>query len=386
MTGDGAMDDTTQAASPASNGDENKSDNISLGQAAAMLFAKQQRAETKPETAPAEDAAPEAETPTEETTPSAESAEATAEPSESETSKQDETPVEEETEEKEVLSKKSSDKETRIREKVQKRVDEEVAKRKALEERIASLESVLKKAETEKANPPPAPAPMPKSNLPLAEHNTLQSLQTYRQQAKEAARWAKDQLLRDDIADGVQLGDQVLTKAQITEVLRKSEIALEDHIPAREQFLLAKMEAAKTASQMFPFLNDPKSEDYQTAVQAYRLNPWLQDLPNADFIVGVQIEGLKALKAKQQAAAQPPKEPVKEAPKEKPKPKPIIANRPAGDQAAVSSNTTSVRAPSTSNAKNALDMQREKLRTKGAVSASEAAALLLRSEQLKNLR
>lgn len=379
------MDDTTQAASPASIGDENKSDNISLGQAAAILFAKQQKAETKPEPAPAEDAAPVTETPTEETTNPAETAEPTAESSESEAAKQEETPVEEETEEKEVLSKKSSDKETRIREKVQKRVDEEVAKRKALEERIASLESVLKKAEAEKANPPPAPAPMPKSTLPLAEYNDLQSLQTYRQQAKEAARWAKDQLLRDDIADGVQLGDQVLTKAQITEVLRKSEIALEDHIPAREQFLLAKSEASKTATQLFPFLNDPKSEDYQVAVQAYRLNPWLQDLPNADFIVGVQVEGLKALKAKQEAAAKP-KEVAKEVPKEKPKPKPIIANRPAGDQAAVSSNTTSVRAPSTSNAKNALEVQREKLRTKGAVSASEAAALLLRSEQLKNLR
>lgn len=352
-----------------------------------MLFANQQKAPAKAEEAPAEDVAPTEETPAEETKTSAENAETTAETSESETPEQEETPDKEEPEEKEVLSKdkKASDKETRIREKVQKRVDEEVAKRKALEERLANLESALKKTEAEKANPTPPPPPMPQSTLPLADINDLNSLQAYRQKAKEAARWAKDQLLRDDIGEGVQLGDQLLTKAQITEVLRKSEVALEDYIPAREQFLTAKMEASKTAAQLFPFLNDPNSEEYKIAVQAYRVNPWLQDLPNADFIVGVQVEGLKALKAKQEAAAKP-KEVPKEVPKEKSKPKPIIANRPAGDQVAVSSNTTSVRAPSTSNARNALEAQREKLRTKGAVSASEAAALLLRSEQLKNLR
>lgn len=377
------MDDAKQAASPASNGDENKSDNVSLNQAAAMLFANLQKAPTKAEEAPAEDVAPAPEAEAEKTQTPAEDADTPAESSESEESKPEDKPADDEPEEKEVLSKKASDKETRIREKVQKRVDEEVAKRKALEERIASLESVLKKAEEEKANPPP---PMPKSTLPLADINDLNALQSYRQKAKEAARWAKDQLLRDDIGEGVQLGDQVLSKAQITEVLRKSEIALEDHIPAREQFLATKMEASKTAAQLFPFLNDPNSEDYKVAVQAYRVNPWLQDLPNADFIVGVQVEGLKALKAKQEAAAKSKETPKEETPKEKPKPKPIIASRPAGDQVAVSSNTTSVRAPSQSNARNALEVQREKLRMKGAVSASEAAALLLRSEQLKNLR
>jgi hypothetical protein len=372
-------ENTTEAASPASNtGDGEQSGNVSLGQAAAILFAKEQKAQ-KPVSAPTagDNATPEPVS--DETTQlPAETAETVTESSESESAPEQASEPEPEAEEdkEDVLSKKtSSDKEARIREKVQKRVDEEVAKRKALEERIGALESSLKKAEAEKANPPP---PMPKGTMPLAEHTTVDSLLQYREQAKQAARWAKDQLAKDDIGEGVQVGDKLLGRDQIREVLRKAEIAMEDQIPARMNFLAAKEQASKQAVEMFPFLKDPNSEDYHAAVQAYRLNPWLQDLPNADFIVGVQVEGLKALKARQEAAAKPKVE--------KPKPKPIPVAKPSGDQTAVSSGTSTPRVPTSTAAKSALDAQREKLRSKGAVTASEAAALLERSEKLRTLR
>jgi len=373
-------ENTTEAASPASNtGDGNKSGNLSLGQAAAILFANSQKAQPKPASAPpAEEVATEQPPAAETTQQSAETAEQTTpESSEPEAAPEPEQTAPEpeaaESEEDVPSQKTSSDKEARIREKVQKRVDEEVAKRKALEERIANLESNLKRAETEKALPP-----MPKGNLPLADYNDMASLAKYQEQAKQAKRWASDQLSRDDLGEGVQVGEQTLTREQIREVLRKSEVALEDHIPARMQFLQTKQQASQQAVQMFPFLADPKSEDYHAAVQAYRLNPWLQDLPNADFIVGVQVEGLKAMRAKQAAAAQPKVE--------KPKPKTIPATKPSSDQTAVSSSTTTPRVPTSSVARNALDSQREKLRSKGSITASEAASLLERSSKLRNLR
>lgn len=374
-------ENNTEAASPASNtGDGEKSGNVSLGQAAAMLFAMEQKA-AQPKSTPAsstDETPPEEPTAPEETQPSAETAEPETEtPNPESTEGEAETPEPEaeEKEEGDLSQKTSSDKETRIREKVQKRVDEEVAKRKALEERIANLEASLKKAATEKATPN---QPLPKGTLPLAEYNDIPSLQKYQQQAKEAARWAKDQLNRDDFGDGVQVGDKILDRQQIREVLRKAEIALEDQIPARMNFITARAQASRQAVEMFPFLKDPNSEDYQAAVQAYRMNPWLQDLPNADFIVGVQVEGLKALRAKQEAASKPKVE--------KPKPKPIPASKPAGDQAAVSSGTSTPRVPTASAARSALEAQRAKLSTKGAVTASEAAALLERSDKLRNLR
>jgi hypothetical protein len=356
-----------------------------LTQAAAMLFANAQKAESKPApTPPAEDAATEEPKAPEATETTAETAETAPESSQPEAATEgEETPEPEaETEKEDVPSQKtSSDKETRIREKVQKRVDEEVAKRKALEERLANLEASLKKAETDKANPPP---PMPKGTLPLAEYNDLSSLQKYQEQAKQAARWAEDQLARDDISEGVTIGDQSLNRDQVREVLKKAKIALEDHIPARQNFLLTKAQASQQAVEMFPFLKDPNSEDYQAAIQAYRLNPWLQDLPNADFIVGVQVEGLKALQARRASVSKSSKS--ADAPAPKPKPKITPTAKPAGDQTAVSSGTSSPRIPSASVARNALDAQREKLRQKGAVTAGEAAALLLRSDQLRTNR
>jgi hypothetical protein len=363
------MSNTTEAASPASNtGDGDKSGNVSLTQAAAMLFANAQKAESKPApTPPAEDAATEEPKAPEATETTAETAETAPESSQPEAATEgEETPEPEaETEKEDVPSQKtSSDKETRIREKVQKRVDEEVAKRKALEERLANLEASLKKAETDKANPPP---PMPKGTLPLAEYNDLSSLQKYQEQAKQAARWAEDQLARDDISEGVTIGDQSLNRDQVREVLKKAKIALEDHIPARQNFLLTKAQASQQAVEMFPFLKDPNSEDYQ-----------------ADFSVGVQVEGLKALQARRASVSKSSKS--ADAPAPKPKPKITPTAKPAGDQTAVSSGTSSPRIPSASVARNALDAQREKLRQKGAVTAGEAAALLLRSDQLRTNR
>ena len=351
-----------------------------------MLFANAQKAEPKPAPAPsAEDNATEEPPAPETTQTSAETAGDALESSESETAPAgEETPESEADKDQEDVpsQKTSSDKETRIREKVQKRVSEEVAKRKALEERLANLEATLKKAEVEKANPPP---PMPKGTMPLAEYNDIASLQKYHEQAKQAARRAKDQLAREDIGEGVQVGDQTLNREQIREVLRKAEIAVEDHIPARTNFLMTKNQASQQAVEMFPFLKDPNSEDYQAAVQAYRLNPWLQDLPNADFIVGVQVEGLKALRAKQEAMmAKSTKSSDTSAPK--PKPKTIPTTKPSGDQTAVSSGTSTPRIPTASAARNALEAHRQKLQTKGAVTASEAASLLLRSEQVRTNR
>lgn len=363
----------TEAASPASKNGDEQSGNVSLGQAAAMLFAKEQSAVPPSAPAPTTDKTPPEEpTAPEETPQSVETAELESETSDSEAVEgavENPEPETDEQEEAALSQKTSSDKETRIREKVQKRVDEEVAKRKVLEERIANLESSLK-AKTSQ--------PLPKGTLPLSEYNDLTSLGQYELKAKQAARWAKDQLARDDISEGVQVEDKVLDRDQIRNVLREAEIALEDHIPARKDFLNARMLASRQAVEMFPFLKDSNSEDYQAAVQAYRLNPWLQDLPNADFIVGVQVEGLKALRSRQEAASKPKVE--------KPKPKPIPASKPAGDQVAVSSGTTTPRVPTASAARNALEAQRAKLSTKGAVTASEAAALLERSDKLRNLR
>jgi len=391
------MDQVAEAASPATIGDGvSESGNLSLSQAAAILFANEQKASAKA-------SEPTQATPAEEVAPSQETAAGTVEqnaatPSESEAvASEDGAPKAENADaeaakKKEVLSKAEQEKEARIREKVQKRVNEEVAKRKEMEDRIANLEAALKQAQQPK---PVDEKPAPVGKGPLADINDLDSLATRMRQAKEAQRWAQAHLNRGDIGEGVQLGDNILDRDNLINIVREADITINDHVPERQKFLMSKAEAIKQAHGLFPFLNDPKSEDFKIAQQAYQANPWLQDLPNADFIVGVQVEGLKAIKMKQEIrekmraeAASKNSKPSPAAPAAKPglPAKPLPVAKPAGDQTAVSSNTSAARVPTQSVAKRALESDRQKLSTKGAVTASEAAALLQRSDQLRNTR
>jgi len=149
------MDQVAEAASPATIGDGvSESGNLSLSQAAAILFANEQKASAKA-------SEPTQATPAEEVAPSQETAAGTVEqnaatPSEPEAvAPEAEAPKAEDADaeaakKKEVLSKAEQEKEARIREKVQKRVNEEVAKRKEMEDRIANLEAALRQAQQPK--------------------------------------------------------------------------------------------------------------------------------------------------------------------------------------------------------------------------------------------
>ena len=367
---------TVEATSPASkSGDGSGSSNITTGQAAAILFASELKNQTRPEPQAVEDVTPEeSETPTIST---AEADEPAAEPTPEESAPaEDESETAEgetEGEEDSVLSHKSPlDPKTRAD--IQKRINKEVAKRKALEDRIQALDDTVKRLEVEKTAPAPQPPPVGK--MPLAEISDLESLEKHKAKAKEAARWARDQLDRDDFGDGIQIGNDLYDKSRLKGIIRTAEVTLEDHIPARERFLREKSATSQKAVEMFPFLQDKTSPDFQLAVAAYRQNPWLLDLPNADFIVGVQVEGLKAINARQSANATPA---------EKPKPKPVVA-KPAGDQTAVSSGAAPARAPIGSAAKRQFSAERDAMMKKGAVTANEAAALLMQREQVRKSR
>ena len=98
--------------------------------------------------------------------------------------------------------------------------------------------------------------------------------------------------------------------------------------------------------------------------------PWMRNLPNADWIIGVQIEGLKAIEAKQKA-------------KPEAKPKQAMSTKPPASQAVVSSAGGDVRTPSAAKAANQIEAMRMQLSKKGGVTANEAAAFLLAREKAK---
>lgn len=260
-----------------------------------------------------------------------------------------------------------------LQKKIDKRIGKEVAKRKALESRLAQLEAQIgEKTSSQSAEQPAqkaAPAQMP-ANVPLSQIDDFQSLSSLQQQAKEAKRFAQDQLDRDDF-EPIQIGDTVLGRSELKAILRNAEKTLDDDIPARSQFLTQKQQSQQVAHQMFPYLKDKNAPEYVLAQQALSQMPWMKNLPNADWIIGVQIEGLRSLEAKQKSA------------KSDGKPKTAMSNRPPSSQTVVSSNGGDVRMPSAAKSANQLEALRSQLSKKGGITAHEAAAFLLAKEKAK---
>ena len=343
------------AQTPEANSDAPKKGNLSVAQAAQRLL--NMEAENAKAQRQVEQEAPAQQAPQDSTNPDEASAES-AEPSQ-----QAETPEGE-------ADVPSQDITPELQKKIDKRIGKEVAKRKALEARLGELEAALgqRTQQAEESVQQPAPAqPLP-SNVPLAQIEDFNSLQTLQQQAREAKRFAQEQLDRDDF-EPVRVGDTVLGKQELKAILRNAEKTLEDDIPARANFLTQKQQAQQVAHQMFPYLKDRTAPEYVLAQQALSQMPWMKNLPNADWIIGVQIEGLKALEAKKAKTGS--------------KPQPAISTRPPASQGLVSSAGGEVRTPSATKSANQIEALRSQMSKKGGVTANEAAAFLLAKEKAK---
>jgi hypothetical protein len=414
------MPDTLEVASPASpateaaNGDADRSSgkgagNLTLDSAAQHLLATAAAAQRKAESPTAtgtvakEEEAPEPSFPANPEDESAPVAEAESESAAPETTAETEA-AEEATEAKtegdeadtEVLSPKSSltkeqqaELNARIAKERRKRGDVE-RRNEELANRLSALEAQLNEQAQQAAQQIPPPAL--NANDPLANVHDPRQLVAMKQQAKEAIRFAEGLLEmpkvwkeRQDPETGesvryTKVGNQEVTEDMVREHRRLARITLEDHIPAREQFLEAKTRLQQQAQQRFSFLKDRSSPDFLLAQQIQRNNPWLANLPNADEIVAVQIKGIRAIEAEEAARVQ-----AEKAKAEKPKPK-IVPVKAASDQAAVSTTGSATRAPSATGAKRGLATEQERMTAKRGITAEEAMASLIRQERIRNVR
>ena len=262
-----------------------------------------------------------------------------------------------------------------LKDRIQKRIDKEVKKTKDLEREIEALRQRL--TETQPTTPLEQQTsvpivPLPVGAPPLANVADVNQLLQLQQQAKEAVRWAEEQLDRDDIESGVQVGDRVFSKHDLKTIMRNAKVKIEDEIPQRYNFLVQKNQFQQQAYQQFPFLKDKSTPEYYEAQQAYRQYPWLQNLPNADMIIGVQIEGMKALKERAESKAKLAKEPVKP------------RTKPPGDQTPSPASMSESRSPAISPAKKALEAERAKIMSKKGISGKEAADYLMKKELSNN--
>lgn len=385
----------SEATSPAVKSDAPGSGGLTSDQAAARLFASAARNQAKATEQAAATTAPES------STPSTEPAAAEAQPASADTATHDTAQAETETAPAEAATTESETEATaddvlspaplneELKAKIQKRIDKEVAKSRALERRLLDMEAKLNERTAPPATtatPPPAQGVMPIAtpNHPLAQITDLGTLKQRKQVAKDAMRWAEDTLENkrawktktdvdpqsgEEIATRVtMIGKDTYDEDQIRAIRRDAKIELEDHIPQREEFLTQRDRAVKAAHEAFPFLKDKTAPEYQAAQSMLR-DPWVQMRPDAEWIVGAQIMGVKAMENQKRTAAKTG-EPIK--------PK-VTTPRPSNDQAAISASGSPSRISPESATRLARSSEREKLAAKGGITAADAAAFLLRN-------
>lgn len=410
------MATTSEAASPASAETAQKGDgqatettssgNLTVGQASAKLFAATTAAEAareKPAQEAADQAAPEKSEELE--TPAAEAPAASVEAESEEAAAPEETPEEAPAEdEADSVPSQSTSIDDKTKAKIQKVVDKEKALRKAAEAQTESLKKELDEmkrggasapAQQQEAGPANAPVPMVPgipSDHPVAKANDQAALDQLKAHAKQAVRWAEEVLdtpkiwkvkVETDPGSGEEtttevtyIGQQPYSKAEVKSILRNAKVTLEDHIPAKAQFLSARQSALQIAHQKHPFLRDKQSPEYQRAQSLLR-DPWLQQRPDAEWIAGVLTRGFKAMDAEDAA--------VKTAAETKPKAKAPV-QKPSNDQTAAPANTAAARVPVSTGVKAALAAEEQKLAKKGGITTAEAIASLQNRERIRNSR
>ena len=108
----------------------------------------------------------------------------------------------------------------------------------------------------------------------------------------------------------VKDADKTYTKADLKRIKANAKKILRKDAPARQKWIQERQQSDQQAVQTFEFLSDGESEDYQLFMQVKQsplYKPLVDHLPNSNFALGLMVEGLKAVKAKQANAGQPKK-------------------------------------------------------------------------------
>jgi hypothetical protein len=108
----------------------------------------------------------------------------------------------------------------------------------------------------------------------------------------------------------VKDGDKTYTKADLKRIKANAKKILRKDAPARQKWIQERQQSDQQAAQTFEFLSDGESEDYKLFMQVKQsplYKPLVDHLPNSNFALGLMVEGLKAVKAKQANAGQPKK-------------------------------------------------------------------------------
>jgi hypothetical protein len=215
-----------------------------------------------------------------------------------------------ETEEDEVESEDDTDQEETPKsvQKLLRQVGKLTARAKSAEENYESLQNELNSLREKKSEEKAKSAS-------VNEVETFEELETLRQEAISAKKWAR----KHEGQEYVEENGQEFSKEQIKQIRDNAEDCLDEEIPARMKFLQEKHQSNNLASQTFGFLKEPKSEEFKL-LQSINQNDRfkvLDTLPNGLYIKSLIVEGCRAVKNKEvkplkKATPTPPTEPIGE--------------------------------------------------------------------------
>jgi hypothetical protein len=120
----------------------------------------------------------------------------------------------------------------------------------------------------------------------------------------------------------LQDGDKTYTKTDLRRIRTNAKKILRKDAPARQKWIKERSDADQQAVQTFKFLGEPESDDYKLFMQvksAPLYKPMVEYLPNSNFALGLMVEGMRAVQARQENASKP-----------KPKPQAPVASAEAG--------------------------------------------------------
>ena len=219
-----------------------------------------------------------------------------------------------------------------------KRISNLAAQKKALANENAELQAQAEQAQQTQTSETPE---FLKDN---ALHNVAdeQALMKEVENLNTLIEWAEDGMENEAQFDDdgneylVKDGDKTYTKADLRRIRSNAKKIIRKDAPARQAWIKERQASDQQAIQTFQFLGEPESDDYKLFMEVksnklYR--PLVDHLPNSNFALALMVEGLNAVKARQEQAAKPP-----------PKPKAPVASTEAGTARAKTPQSTKLKA------------------------------------------
>jgi len=175
-------------------------------------------------------------------------------------------------------------------------------------------------AENEELQAQVEQAPTPAELPAFLKDNALHNVNDVNALAKEVENlntlmeWAdegmENEVEYDDNGNEYVLkdGDKTYTKSDLRRIKANAKKILRKDAPAREAWIKERQASDQQAIQTFDFLSDGESDDYKMFMQVKQsplYKPLVDHLPNSNFALGLMVEGLKAVKERQESKGQP---------------------------------------------------------------------------------